>query len=105
MKRFFIFCLVIGHILVNGVASAVHMTEDTQHEHQVSHSHLLSDRDQVINDDWQHEHEEGAHMHLEFQMSDSPKMSFKQGSRGHYSEPKWQFSTLTASPPVPPPTY
>ena len=64
MKRFFIFCLVIGHILVNGVAAAVHMTEDTQHEHQVSHSHLLSDRDQVINDDWQHDHDDGVCMSM-----------------------------------------
>ena len=104
MKRFFIFCIVISHILVNGVAAAVHMTEDYQHEHQVSHSHLLSDAADVINDDWQHGHDEGAHMHLEFQMPDSTKIAFKQGSRGHLSEPKSPFSTLIYSPPTPPPT-
>jgi len=105
MKRFLIFFLVIGHILVNGVAAAVHVTEDYQHQHEVPHSHLLSDAEQAINDDWQHDHEESAHMHLEFQLSETAKIAFKQCTMGNYSEAKRLFSTLAVSPPVPPPTH
>tara|TARA_R110002111_G_scaffold171448_7_gene237005 strand:- start:198 stop:488 length:291 start_codon:yes stop_codon:yes gene_type:complete len=95
---------MLGHILVNGVAASVHMTEDYEHEHEAVHSHLLSNNEHVINDDGQHDHGEGAHMHLEFQLSDMVKVTFKQCTISSCAEVEWLFSTLSLSPPVPPPT-
>jgi len=97
---------MLGHILVNGVAASVHMTEDYKHEHNVEHTHLFSNDKHVINDDCQHhEHAERAHMHAEFQLSDMATIGFTQYAISRYIDMQPSFPTLALSPPVPPPTH
>ena len=104
MKQLLIFLLIAGHIIVNGVAAAVHMTEDYEHGHDVPHQHFLTGDKVVIQDIGHHDHDEGAHMHLEFQLSDATLYQFKHVQIGRYYELKRLFSSTDYSPPVPPPT-
>lgn len=90
--------------MINGVAASVHITEDYQHEHAVEHRHFLSSDDNVIHDEWQHDHEDSAHMHLEFQMSDVQPYQFQHIKAGRFVESERLFSSTAHSPPVPPPT-
>lgn len=104
IKRCFIVFLVIGQILVNGVAASVHITEDYEHQHDVPHQHFLSEQRIVINDDLHHDHEESAHMHLEYQLSDPLQIQFQTSSVPVRAEVKSLVPVISFSPPVPPPT-
>ena len=104
IKRCFIVFLVIGQILVNGVAASVHITEDYQHNHDVPHQHFFSEQHTVINDDLHHDHEEGAHMHLEYQLSGPLLIQFQTDSVLDHTESEWLVPVISFSPPVPPPT-
>jgi len=68
MKQLLIFLLIAGHIIVNGVAAAVHMTGD---------------------------HDDGSHMHLELQLSDATLYQFKHVQIGRHFELKQLFHQLT----------
>jgi hypothetical protein len=103
MKQILIFLLIAGHIIVNGVAAAVHMTEEYNHCHETQHQHFFSNDEIVSHDDGHHEHEEGAHMHLEFQLSDAQQYLRPKQLVTHHDEIKRAFSSAAYAPPVPPP--
>jgi hypothetical protein len=103
MKQILIFLLIAGHIIVNGVAAAVHMTEDYKHDHDTPHQHFFSNDEIVSHDDWHHDHDEGAHMHLEFQLSDVQQYQRPQQGVTHQNELKRALFSTDYSPPVPPP--
>ena len=58
MKQLLIFLLIAGHIIVKGVAAAVHMTEDYEHGHDVPHQHFLTGDTVLIQDIGHHDHDE-----------------------------------------------
>jgi hypothetical protein len=106
MLKKVLFCLLmINHIMINGVAASVHMTEDYQHEHAVEHSHFGASNKIVSHDEWNHDHDEGTHMHLEFQLADAQQYQFQHSKTVRFVDVERLFSSTAYSPPVPPPNH
>lgn len=104
MKSVFTLLLIMSHILVNGVAASVHMTEDYDHEHDVEHSHYFSSEPTSVSDDWQHDHNDEAHMHVVFQLPNTVNIEVSRPTVTTESDTARQLVTTNSSPPVPPPT-
>ncbi len=105
IKRCLIFFLVLGHIWVNGVAASIHSTEDYQHKHDVEHYHFFDSDKVVSHDEWNHDHDDCTHNHMQFQLSESVSLQLQAKLLPHDDELDWQFSSTAFSPPVPPPTH
>ncbi len=104
--KFFIYVLIINHLLISSAWAAAHMEEIGEPGHASVHLHVLAEHSVEIDattDNAPVEHDEATHVHLSFQVGNPTLTQVYPAHADHPTEQRIAYLTRTISPPVPPP--